>query len=383
MEKTDRIAELLTLASIHGLSEAEKSELEKWAAADERRRRLLREIGSSEELLKKYKQYQTIDHDRLQRRFEKSIGLPNRISYRRVFQLAAVALLTFGIGISVWLYSGKEQQTEQFAAQTFFPGKTASVLVLEDGRKILLTPEDTLQIDLQGKVLLSDNKDGLVYTGAVEKEGEYNTLQVPRGGEFKITLADGTFIHLNAASELRYPVSFTGDSRTVYLSGEAWFSVAKDTARPFYVRTECLQIKVYGTSFNVNTQDTNRTVVALASGKVGIQAEQLEEYHLQPSDLACYNSDSHTMDIRQTDLTPYTSWHEGLLVFEDESLERIMARLSLWYDIEVNYADKEVRKQTFTGYLKRYDSIDIILKALQRTVSMRYVLEGKKLTLMK
>lgn len=383
MEKIDRIAELLTLASTDELSEAERMELEDWVTADKRHRQLLQEITSSSEFALKYRQYQSIDSVGFQKRLEKSIGLRSRISLRWAFRVAAIALLTLGVGLSLFYLSGRQHQTEQLVSELILPGKAVSMLVLGNGQEILLSPEDTAQIDLQGETFLSREKDCLVYTGAVKKNDEYNTLRVPRGGEFKITLADGTFIHLNAASELRYPVSFSGNSRTVYLSGEAWFAVAKDTTRPFYVQTDHLQIKVYGTSFNVNTQDTNQTTVALVSGEVGIQADQLEEYRLVPSDLACYHYANRTMEVRQTDLASYTSWHEGLLVFEDESLERIMERLSLWYDVEVNYTDEGIRRQTFTGYLKRYDRIDVILKALQRTISVHFILEGKKLTLMK
>lgn len=382
MEKLDKIAELLFLASTGNLSEVEKPELEKWLAENERHRQLLQEISTPEKFAEKYQQYRTIDTVGLQHRFERRIGSRLRIRLKRVLRIVAIVTLLLGVGLSILYYTGDRQKSGQMVTEVILPGKAGSILMLGDGRKIILTPGDTTQVDLQGEVLLSEKKDGLVYVGITGKSEEYNTVQVPRGGEFRITLSDGSFIHLNSESELRYPVTFTGDSRTVYLSGEAWFTVAKEVTRPFYVETDHLQIKVYGTSFCVNTQDAAQTTVALVSGQVGIQADKSEEYLLSPSDLACYNSANHTIKVQQTDLTPFVSWHEGLLVFEDEPLERIMVRLALWYDIEVNYADEEVRKQIFTGYLKRYDSIDIILKALQRTVSMHFTLEGKKLTLM-
>lgn len=383
MEKSDRIAELLALDSTGSLSEAEQAELEEWLKEDERHRRLQQELLSSENLISRYKAYREIDVIGLQRRFEQRTGLRSRLFWRQAVRVAAIVLLALGVGLSALYYSGEKQGGEQWAVNPILPGKAGSVLVLGDGRQVVLTPDDTAGIDLRGEALLTEKKDGLVYTGSARKDNEYNTLQVPRGGEFRVTLADGSFVHLNAASELRYPVAFTGDSRTVYLSGEAWFSVAKDSKRPFYVQTDQLRIKVYGTSFNVNTLEDSTTTVALVSGEVGLQAGTSGEYRLKPSDLARYHAGRGTVDIRQTDLTPYISWHEGLLVFEDESLERIMDRLAIWYDVEIYYADEGIRKQTFTGYLKRYDSIDVILKALQRTVSMHFILEGQKLTLMK
>ena len=161
MEKIDRIAELLTLASTDELSEAERMELEDWVTADKRHRQLLQEITSSSEFALKYRQYQSIDSVGFQKRLEKSIGLRSRISLRWAFRVAAIALLTLGVGLSLFYLSGRQHQTEQLVSELILPGKAVSMLVLGNGQEILLSPEDTAQIDLQGETFLSREKDCL------------------------------------------------------------------------------------------------------------------------------------------------------------------------------------------------------------------------------
>ncbi|MEG0795977.1 MAG: FecR domain-containing protein [Odoribacter sp.] len=374
---SDRIAELLALYYTGELSDAEKQLLEEWLQEDERHSLLLRELMSPEEFIEKYRQSCAIDSDRLLNDFENRVGLQRRKRFIRMVWAAAVAVLVLGVSISL-LHNEWQKPVVRQVAEVALPGKAATVLLLGDGRKVTLSPGDSMVVNLPESARLTEKQDGLVYSGNTGQSEKYNTLQVPRGGEYKIVLSDGTYVHLNAYTELRYPVTFSDSNRIVYLSGEAWFEVKKDSEHPFYVKTEHMQVQVYGTAFAVNTLFEGQTTVALVNGSVGVSADG-KELEMQPSQLACYNHSEHLMEISEADLAPYTAWRKGLLVFDDQPLEQILNRLALWYDIEVFYANESVRRETFTGYLKRYDSIGVILKALQRTIAVRFELKGRTL----
>lgn len=379
MKNSDRIAKLLALFSTGGLSEQEKQELSEWAVKDERHRHLMEELASSETFAEKYRKYRTINTGRIQAHFERQTGIRRRISLKRTKWAAVAAMLVLGIGSALFFRDERDRTKQLLLTQTDVPGKAGVTLLLGNGEKVNLIPGDTARVNLPEAARLTEGRDGLVYAAATEKKQEYNTLQVPRGGEYKVMLGDGSFVHLNAGSELRYPVSFQDTVRTVYLSGEAWFEIKKDAERPFYVKTEQVQVRVYGTAFAVNTLFEGQTTVALVNGKIGLIADGKEE-ELEPSQLGVYNHAEHTIQINTTDLAPYTAWREGLLVFNDEPLGQILHRLALWYDIEVFYMNEASRQETFTGYLKRYDNIEVILKALQKTIAVKFELKGRTLT---
>ena len=138
-------------------------------------------------------------------------------------------------------------------------------------------------------------------------------------------------MYLNAASKLKYPVQFDSKRREVYLSGEAYFEVTKDMNRPFYVVTDAVRVKVYGTEFNVNTNGIGGTQTTLVSGKVGIWGRgSVQEYIMKPFQLAEFGDNGEFKGIRDVDVKTYTAWKEGFFVFEDEGLEGILNRLSRW-----------------------------------------------------
>ena len=233
---------------------------------------------------------------------------------------------------------------------------------------------------------MTNGQTGIVYQNTVKAASvlQYNTLKTPRGGEYTITLSDGSRVYLNASSELKYPVLFDEKKREVRLSGEAYFEVAKDSERPFYVVTNTVRIKVYGTSFNVNTYSTQGTQAVLVSGKVGIRGVGADkEYIMNPSELAEFDNDGTFKRIRAVNTSAYTAWRDGRLVFEDESLEEILNRLSRWYNVDVFYGSEVVKNYHFTGYMEKYEDVDTILKAISKMVGVNFIVKGKTITVTK
>lgn len=213
---------------------------------------------------------------------------------------------------------------------------------------------------------------------------EYNTLSLPRGTEYSIMLADGTKVYLNAGSEIRYPVTFTGDYREVELKGEAYFEVARDEQRPFRVRlTDDVCVRVLGTSFNVTAYSTQqRVVTTLEEGHVQLEYEK-QHVDITPGEQAIYDKGNGKVEVKRVDTKLYTSWRDGYYKFDSMTLEEIMETLTLWYDLNVFYSNPEVKSLEFTGRLKRYDNVEGLFRKLEDTGLVEFTLKGNNVTINK
>lgn len=195
-------------------------------------------------------------------------------------------------------------------------------------------------------------------------------------------LSDGTKVYLNAASELKYPVQFDSKKRQVHLSGEAYFEVTRDTNRPFYVVTDAVRVKVYGTEFNVNTYGVGGTQTTLVSGKVGIRGKSSgREYMMEPSQLAEFDVNGEFKGIRNVNVGTYTAWKEGFFVFENEGLEDILNRLARWYDVDVFYGSEKVKGYHFTGHMEKYEDVEIILNAISKMVGVHFTIKDRTIVI--
>ena len=306
---------------------------------------------------------------------------------RQVFKYVAIIMIPLLGGI-YWLQKEKNSMKPQLVAMEskIVPGEYKATLTTSGGETIVLLPSKQEDIHVQENITVTNGQTGIVYQNTAKAASvlQYNTLKTPRGGEYTITLSDGSRVYLNASSELKYPVLFDEKKREVRLSGEAYFEVAKDSERPFYVVTNTVRIKVYGTSFNVNTYSTQGTQAVLVSGKVGIRGVGADkEYIMNPSELAEFDNDGTFKRIRAVNTSAYTAWRDGRLVFEDESLEEILNRLSRWYNVDVFYGSEVVKNYHFTGYMEKYEDVDTILKAISKMVGVNFIVKGKTITVTK
>lgn len=310
--------------------------------------------------------------------FERRIARPRRPVYRWTAVAAAVAVFAV---LAVMLFrKGMPDDPVTLAQTEIVPGSSKAVLIMADGKQVKLETTDSLRLDL-GIAELLNKDEQLIYEGKETETLQYNELKIPRGGEYRVTLSDGTTVRLNSCSSLKYPVVFGKNKREVELKGEAFFEVAK-SAVPFYVRIDGMKVKVYGTVFNVQGHRPDCIQTALVEGKIGITPEGSDrEYMVLPSQLAEWNRASRTISVRDEDLTPYLAWTRGLFVFHNRSLEEIMTTLSLWYDIEVFYQSASLQELHFTGCVKRYDHIGRILNALSQSVGVKFNQKGKTLTI--
>ena len=242
------------------------------------------------------------------------------------------------------------------------PARKANIeLTLANGKVINLTSEQG-PIDAEGAQLSNMNKS-LTYSLKNNLPSGANILTVPVGMDYKINLADGSEVWLNAATKLEFPLSFPGKTREIRINGEAYIKVAKDVSKPFIVHLPKISVQVLGTEFNVNTYDEGVEKVALVTGAVNLKAPK-EERKLVPGVQAIYAGDG---SIRQENFDPkyVLSWRKGLFFFNNASLADISKVVPRWYGIQLIVDDPEIYDRRFTGVINRNRPITLFLEDLK------------------
>ena len=265
------------------------------------------------------------------------------------------------------------------------PGTGRAQLIMADGRFLKLEQKEDMKLDLPGVKVVATGKK-IVYRAIEEetstpKEEEYNTLVVPCGGEYMLELSDGTKVWLNSDSELRFPVTFVGDRRSVEIEGEAYFEVAKDEGKPFHVLANGADIKVVGTSFNVMTY-RGRTVTTLVEGKVCLTYKD-ESVLMVPDRQAEVITETGKILMREVDARNFTLWKDGVFYFENAALETIAERLSQWYDVNIIFNDEALKQLRYSVEMKRYNNIQDLLTKIEKTQKVKFLIQGKSIYIRK
>ena len=368
------IRRLIQLDLVGGLSPEEKGKLEDWINESEEHRLLFCKIKKQLSINEIRNYLQTDVEDAWKKVREKTFGAP-AVRPRRVLKWLKYAAVVLPVLLSITLwYTWKEEMKNKQATVA----RLSPVLTLDNGEKYQLDPEEQTEIYVNEEVKAYQAGGGLIYdTTARQEENKYNRIEVPRGSEYWIVLPDGTRVWLNAATELKYPVAFHAKERRVYLKGEAYFEVAPDKNRPFYVETEEVKIRVLGTVFDVNTHYTRGVRTVLVEGAVALEWGDQKEIRMKPGELADFDRTTTEVTLKEVDVTSYISWKEGYFVFEDEPLEEIMHTLSLWYDKEFLFVGKRSRALHFSGHIKRYERIETILSAITDVTGVEFRMNGQ------
>lgn len=303
---------------------------------------------------------------------------PNRQrrEYRR-FGWAAAIILLIGVGSTLLLnrLSHSYLQTpEQITVNTIIPGQSKAILITGQGARIPLkgTPNLDSIINTMPAELFEESSH-------TEFSQQNHMVVVPRGGEYRVTLSDGTEVILNSDSKLTFPNKFDSRIRKVTLSGEAFFRVASNKAVPFVILTGDNEIHVLGTSFNLTSYPEDQEIrTTLVEGKVEFHISDSMTQLLAPGEQLIYNKQSCKTMLRNVDTRLYCNWIHGDLFFEEETLEAIMTKLARWYDIEVIYESPKAKELVFSGELKRYDRFEKILDIISMTTNIRFTIQNKR-----
>ncbi len=348
--------------------------------------RLLKDTGlnpslwSSREWQQGVREDERFDGKEAYRCFLKNVHPHARRHNFRWIKIAALWLLAFGAGGIGW-HVWKSPTTEKKMAAVIRPVSAKAYIELADGTSMELTDGQNSLAEQDGALIRQDS-GRLVYLKRKNVPGKspYHILTVPRGGEYALCLADGTKIWLNSDSRLRYPVRFDGNKREVFLSGEAYFEIARDVTSPFTVHTSLGKVNVLGTSFNVRDyREEGRVITTLVSGKVHYSAGRDRDCLLSPGDQVTDAGEGNSLQLREVNLEEYTGWRNGLYTFYNKTLEEIMHTIERNYDVEVSFASEELKALRFTGDLEKYDKVEKFLRFVEMGGDVTFVVEGRKI----
>ena len=311
-----------------------------------------------------------MDRERSWKVLERKLKRRDRV---RMIRVMAAASIVLAVMIGTWLLLPVKQKTTVIPVAEVIPGNASVILHMADGKSVNLKNEEVLGlVEKDGTEITKDTASTLVYhvNGKVAKS-VLHTVEVPVGGEFDLTLADGTRVWLNSDTKFRFPTYFSGETREVYVEGEAYFAVSKDAEHPFIVHTGGARVKVLGTEFNLCAYPEERVVTTLAKGKVEV-ADGTCKVCLQPGEQAIYNKSVNNIEVRKVDVTLYSSWLKGVFEFENMSLREIGKQLSRWYGVIFEFDDVGTGDRRFTGGIKKYIPLYQSLDILEKTTNVMF-----------
>lgn len=299
---------------------------------------------------------------------------------------AAILVISAATGGAYQLFRSKAPvATPPLTAHTttlIQPGGNKATLTLADGSVISLNEAQNGALAQQGNTQVVKTAGGqLAYQakGATGSTVLYNTIQTPRGGRFHITLPDGSKVWLNAASSLYYPTAFTGSSREVTLTGEAYFEIAPNTTQPFKVLVNTMQVNVLGTHFNIMAYTEEAAIqTTLLQGSVAVTTAGNKQL-LKPGQRASLNRNTHALQVQEeVDTEEVIAWKNGQVQFAGADLHAAMRMIERWYDVEVEYKGS-IPNAHFRGSLPSTAPITDMLNMMQQTGEVHFEIKGRKI----
>ncbi|MCZ4695952.1 FecR family protein [Ancylomarina euxinus] len=390
MEETKKhiiLAELLAKEIANKLTEDEKEQLNLFLS-DESQAHLIASARKSMVDQAKLNRYKAFDVEAARQKIEWKINFRKKNRRIRLMNFVRyAAIISLPIALAGWLiYTSVFVNGPQIAQAPIEikPGGSKAMLYLSDGRAVDLERKNENHIkETDGSLILKDST-GLNYTiqpyEIKEAKIHENVVVTPAGGEYQLTLSDGTKVWMNALSEIRYPVKFSGNTRKVTVSGEVLFDVAKNKDKPFYVSVGDMDIRVLGTQFNVMAYpDEENIETTLIEGAVRLMGQNLDGSHssvdLTPGHKADFNRATKSVDVKAVDTDVYTSWRDGKFVFQSEPLDDIMRKMERWYNVKVFFENQDLKDLRFSARLSRYGDIEDILYKMEQTTRVKFIIK--------
>lgn len=395
-KKIKKIANLVTKELLGIISSDESEELHQWVSKSKKNRLLYEDLTSGSSLKERHQIEQKVDLEAVKKSIRGKVMIESTLSHSRrntilTWGLAIAAVVSLGLFITL-KHAPKElemgTEREQIAQLQEECNSEDVELTLDDGRKLIVDDGQQLRAD-EGDLEFVDNIDQtLIYKKEkVEVKPVYNTLSVPRGKDYNIVLSDGTKIHLNAGSQIRYPVAFVGEEREVWLVGEAYFEVEKDS-KPFKVHSGDITVSVLGTSFNLMAYaDEPIFETTLIEGLVQIELEGYKEGDeekgviVTPGSQAKFDTESGRVDVVEVETEKYIAWMQNVFLFDYETIEEIARKLERWYDVDIVIESNELAQTKFFGKLPKYDNITELFKVIEKIHPFRYEIDDDIITL--
>ncbi len=410
------------------LTPEEEMELELWLEASADNRLFFEKLSNETQFRAELQQFRAADKQRVWQKTDAKIksgqaqNRPVKKLYTSRFRIAVAAAIFIIAGIGLYFYKSGTAPKVNTYVNDVAPGNNKAILTLANGQRISLNEATNGQLAKQSGMVVTKTADGqVVYTVSDKKISAknepllYNSIETPRGGQFRIVLPDGTRIWLNSASSLKFPVAFSNlGSRSVTLKGEGYFEVAKVMRKergaknkeqrvPFTVTANRQTVEVLGTHFNINSyEDEPGTKTTLLEGSVRVSSLRDKKSALNPQNASLQNTRSEA-DADVKVLTPgqqavlgrsgalsvihanteeALAWKNGYFSFNDEDIQSIMRELCRWYNVEVKY-EGDISTERFYAKISRFNNISQVLNALQSTKAIHFNVEGRRVTITK
>jgi transmembrane sensor len=392
LSKIFEIARLITKEKIDKLSDSESKILQYWLAENDNNKSIYKKLQDEQNLVNEINELKKFDEINAFQKVQQKITtqkiqpkvfriVPNFVKYAA----AAAALV---VGSYFILTKINKHEIVHYEASTIMPGKQKAILITSGNMQIVLDSSNKEEI-------LRDGLTNIIHTGStlsynksdtidnVKNVTEYNTLITPRGGEYTLFLSDGTEVILNSGSKLKYPVIFNHKNREVELEGEAFFRVTKSKESPFIVKTNNVNVTVYGTIFNVSAYNNeNLMQTTLIEGSVGVSlndSQSESEVKIEPGQQLIYNKGSGNTETKEVDTEQFIAWTKGMFVFENEPIENILKIMSRWYDFNFEFKDSGLKNQRFTLSLGRNEEINKILEMISSSSNLKFSTRGNSI----
>lgn len=341
-------------------------------------RRVLREVGMRK------KDELVADREKMWRIVKQYRGEGRNRRRVVAWRWVAAVMLPLLLGGILWINSREKKDVlVAGVVPEIEAGTPRAVLLMEQGERIDLSllAGDTILNKGDVRIRLDSSKS-VTYErmAGTPAKIEYNTIIVPRKGEYQLILADGSKVYLNSESRLRFPTRFEGKERRVYLEGEGYFEVAKDTTKPFIVEAKEVDVRVLGTSFNVSAYVSEQAVrTTLVSGKVRVGDRLTGKGEvILPGQQAEWKDGA--FKTKEVDTSIYTAWIDGKFYFEGATLEEITVQLERWYDIDFFFTSEKVKRFAFAGVINKEYSANKIFSIIEKTTRVRFSVNGRVVT---
>lgn len=372
------------------LSEAESSELNAWLNADVKNRELFNQLTSEQYIQQELVFFQNTNVDIAWKNVAaQTVEQGKMIKMkpgRTRWWYAAAAVLIMAVSVTVFQLTSKQAITPDTAKTTdgkkdANPGGNKAVLILADGSQIILDSAANGNLAMQGNANVTKQDGQLIYNGKGDaNQVAYNTISIPKGGQYQLVLADGSKVWMNAASSLRYPAAFTGKERRVELTGEAYFEVAKDKGKPFKVNVAGKgEVEVLGTHFNINAYNDEPAIkTTLLEGVVKFSDINTNRSQLlSPGQQVQLKNNGQLSLSNDIDIDEVMAWKNGLFRLNSADIPTLMRQVARWYDLDVAFEGK-IPEGHISGTVPRSMSLAKVLEALQMS-DIKFRIEGKKM----
>lgn len=384
-QEAQRIARLIAGFIRGTLSRNEQLELDEWVAASDENMQLFERLTDEKNIEAATKWMEAVDTEKaLEKKKEKMVfnkAATGRIWLRLLpYAVAASVIIVFGLlYFKPFSDNGSAPEIVNESKADILPGSDRATLTLEDGKVIVLDSKGS-DTSINKQIRILQQQGEVVYNDqTTDNRMAYHTLTIPRKGQYKLTLPDSTKVWLNAESSIRYPVSFSGNERKVFVTGETYFEVAKDKSKPFRAVANDVMVEALGTRFNINAYPNEPFLSAtLVEGSVLVSNGKTDNI-LKPGQQAQLSTIG--FSIANVEASDVIAWKGNQFKFVNTPLDVIMRQVERWYDAEVVYESNPT--DHFNAEISRDVPVSKLLHYLELTNRVHFKIEDKKIIVMK